>query len=1325
MAVKPSLRTTTFEVLFQTKSDIPTDDILTKIDWNLTLKVNSISKIAEWRHFGNLLHIWHVKMTSDLAVSECFEEVRQQWCRKKLIYFPWLRPVSKDVYGRGRGEPHHPGIKVKSFTLGSVRNRGEFIAAEQQDNDVKVTFEHDSKLLTIDFIEKGRKRFPHRMEFHYDDFQQIVLVDYQKSDKASLYLFVNVPPRIRRADSSLVSGNTKWNRTTAFAGYSASVIGNSSVLAVAFEGDLKNTVDKILKRFECSQAFRVYYAKTNIIFDTRNDFVCEHTFSSFETQYAIKSFLSVGRTSSHHCKKLLDEVKRMDEEKTISEEVIQRALYSLNRQLENDYFIDLKAAFLVLVNDEKNNRTKEEVPGRCVYVRRFYCTPTRLIFEQPELMFSNRILRQYGEEFCARIVFRDENYRKLNGTEANSSTDIAKRIIQTLLKGVKIGDRRYKFLACSNSQLRDHGCWLYARDRIGNTGETIRNNMGDFHDIRVVAKYIKRMGQCFSTSESTVEVKVETGQVEHVKDIERNPYCFSDGIGKISGGLRDKVCKELSREVKPSAFQIRYGGYKGVISYDPTLTGEKIILRESMYKFESRHCMLEVMDQSKPGRLFLNKQAITLLSGRGVPDDAFMRLQEDMLYHLANMLLDETNAVKSLKKRVRNGMAFRIISESGISLTREPFFKGMLRTLYRYYIGNLKRKARIEIPDEFGRNMIGTLDESGTLQYGQVFVQYSKDINDPQKETKIHKGPVVITKFPALHPGDIRKFEAVDVPSLHHMIDCVVFPQTGKRPHPDEMAGSDLDGDEYFVTWMPELLIQENVKPMDFPSSPSKKHYSKINEHDMIKYISDYIKNDKVGIISNAHLAFADSEPKGIHSDVCINIAEKFAKAIDFPKTGSCPELEKNEHPSIYPQFMGKRDKASYSSKKVLGLLYDQCQNVESVTWQQDEGSEYRDVKLDEDLISEGYEDYVEGALKTRDEYNHDLKTIMTQYGIEKESEVMSGCLIKLSRRITERNERFDTERLVAEKIRNLRKKYRHIFDTEFENEEQIDIKRMAKASAWYFVTYKEEEPHLGLLSFPWVMSDVLAQIKIPRLGDKTTLSAMQVINKLDDDILNARGKVSMMHGLEATWSLAKRCPHIKSVIEVLTLWDKHLHPRGITLERTKALIQHFSHFAESNDLLSERPSDILLGFLVYLGSFKSRSLPHFNHLPGDPSFIISRSLIQRFSREAERSYHRLALSGTLDCIFGRGFPEGQTEDQFKICSNGLEEMEIQYPVEDRIKKVQKSTGANITFRRAPIGRARCEGIVTFFGSYAQHHTISQIISAWNNGNFITRLETL
>jgi len=118
----------------------------------------------------------------------------------------------------------------------------------------------------------------------------------------------------------------------------------------------------------------------------------------------------------------------------------------------------------------------------------------------------------------------------------------------------------------------------------------------------------------------------------------------------------------------------------------------------------------------------------------------------------------------------------------------------------------------------------------------------------------------------------MRKFQAVDIKSLHHLVDCIVFPAKGPRPHTDEISGSDLDGDKYFATWYKPLIPPgQNEDPMDFPS-PEKRVLSRpVVVEDMIEFIAEYIKNDQLGVIANAHLVHADSDKdgKGSKTDHC------------------------------------------------------------------------------------------------------------------------------------------------------------------------------------------------------------------------------------------------------------------------------------------------------------------------------------------------------------------------------------------------------------------------------------------------------------------------
>ena len=272
-----------------------------------------------------------------------------------------------------------------------------------------------------------------------------------------------------------------------------------------------------------------------------------------------------------------------------------------------------------------------------------------------------------------------------------------------------------------------------------------------------------------------------------------------------------------------------------------------------------------------------------------------------------------------------------MLSHGGVALTTEPFLRSLLLAVYRQKLGELLKRTRIEIDPEKGRSMMGTADETGTLEYGEVFVQYSAKLNQPKVDTRVLTGTVVIAKNPCFHPGDMRKFRAVDNPALRHMVDVVVFPIKGPRPHPNEMSGSDLDGDIYFVCWEESLIPPEsNKQPMDYTAKDKELLGRQIGENDMIAFLGRYIESDQLGVIANAHLVHADAQNRHIFSKQCLDLAQKHSDAVDFPKTGCLVTIPFELRPQSYPRYMQKRDKPIYRSNHVLAALYDQCKAIDS-----------------------------------------------------------------------------------------------------------------------------------------------------------------------------------------------------------------------------------------------------------------------------------------------------------------------------------------------------------------------------------------------------------
>lgn len=483
----------------------------------------------------------------------------------------------------------------------------------------------------------------------------------------------------------------------------------------------------------------------------------------------------------------------------------------------------------------------------------------------------NRILALDDHKKFILISFA--NFR-FNDVPMSKTSEYIQRM---LTAGIVLNDITYRFYGHSNSQLKSRTCLLYA---CASTDEITRKlaSLGDFTKIMSVGKRAKRIGLLFSAAE--MGITLDGKDTEDIQDIEENGEVFTDGCGLISrqfAGMlaRRKGIAFRNQRYIPSVMQIRYKGYKGIVTIEPMLGPKqpRVQFRKSMRKFKG--CpdnTFAVLGYSKPytfGRL--NGELVTLLSCLGITNEVLLRKQHEYFDFIKDAGGSVLAAFEFLSYCDRMDLAERLVMEGLESVQRE------IQTLKtKEWAGSFDKKnaERVRIMVRDSRILYGVCDPRSVLLEDECHVRIMLEGGGYRT---LDGAEVIVGRNPCLHPGDIRKFRAVRHEELDHLVDCIAFPVVGRRPAPSLMSGGDLDGDKFFVCWDKDLIPSTLYEAYGYP--PAKETPRRTITHDdMIRFFARY-NNASLGKVKNCYLEWV--KIKGAGSPECQQLNALFSSAVD------------------------------------------------------------------------------------------------------------------------------------------------------------------------------------------------------------------------------------------------------------------------------------------------------------------------------------------------------------------------------------------------------------------------------------------------------------
>ncbi|KAK0487845.1 RNA dependent RNA polymerase-domain-containing protein [Armillaria novae-zelandiae] len=701
---------------------------------------------------------------------------------------------------------------------------------------------------------------------------------------------------------------------------------------------------------------------------------------------------------------------------------------------------------------------------------------------------------------ATRLISDPERFLKVSFPVELKGNLVRQLLVDKIKKGIIFLGKKYIFFGYTESQLKESRV-LFFQEGEDWTVHSLKAVLGDLNSVYReygYGKYAARLGLSFSSTVPALKVDLEDRYL--LKDLmaDDGSDC-SDGCGMIRDSFANQVCSTIGVSDDTCVFQIRLGGIKGLfVRYRDEVFdricggGAKIAYRHSMFKYKDGPLMLEVQNVNRPPRSArLNIQFIVLLMTLGIPLEVFESLLRKQIDDLEQIMVNRQKAIDWVDGELDSeGSDFdQELYEmllAGFDLS-EGHLACLLKQFQKRSLDSLRTKLHIRVKDS--AYLYGVVDELGILDEGQVYINLPYQ-GGPQV------GTFLVARNPAYSPGDLRRLEAINVPGLSYLTNCIVFAGKGGYSEPSQMSGGDLDGDLYLILKDaglvpdPEKIRSPKMKSDPTPSGPntnpvedntsssdddeSQSEYatplseddasfsacSSLSEmnRDAVKVFMNLRGSRLLGQMSSAWMQQVGKTEELADQAYCANLVPLIEKVLDIAKTGENIESVKNQFYALKTFKRASSDTWKDPIKHLQSLVPNPLGNSQD------------DFQCDPDLILKGialreeWDAYIAEGREYLKAFNKELSRAITSDKMSKATETRSSRFIG-----AENNETA---------VENVRLKYleryfsvRHVLDD--------SRTRMLRASAWYFVGYEN-----GKSAFSWLGRRWLNHIKALQSGN-------------------------------------------------------------------------------------------------------------------------------------------------------------------------------------------------------------------------------------------------